>query len=301
MVAGPSTGERQCGRQEREDCMEEVCGGALHAHRLASLTDGVDGVLHAASWGIRAIGQGLAAAQGLAPRHAIKPVDRLLSTPKLSMQEVWDCWVPFVVGERREVCVHVAWTACVEADQRMVVLGMPTGHGRSTPLRWKTVTRSARLGQRNAHEDALLGPFAAVVPPPVRVTVGADRGFADHTLSRFLSEELGFDSIIGCRGDVYVTKAAGEVRQAKAWRGPGGRMRVLRQAQGTRQRQPVPVVVCVQAPGMQDAWSLVSRRADRTGRAIKAAYGRRFTGRNVPGRHKRSLRLGAHTRKHRSE
>ena len=58
MVAGPSTGERQCGRQELEDFMEEVFGGALHAQRLASLTDGVDGVLHAASLGIRAIGQG---------------------------------------------------------------------------------------------------------------------------------------------------------------------------------------------------------------------------------------------------
>jgi hypothetical protein len=257
--------------------MEEVFGGALHAQRLASLTDGVDGVLHAASLGIRAIGQGLAAAQGLAPRHAIKQVDRLLSNPKLSMADVFGCWVPFVLGERREVFVNCDWTELVEADQSMVVLGMHTGHGRSTPLLWKTVTRSALLGQRNAHEDALLLQFAAVVPPAVRVTVVADRGFADQALYRFLTEDLGFDYLIRCRGDVYVTNAAGEVRQAKGWLGPGGRMRVLRQAQVTRQRQPVPVVVCVQDPGMQDAWCLVSSRGDLTGSALKAAYGRRFT------------------------
>lgn len=277
MATGPSLTARQCGRQELEDFMEEVFGGALHAQRLASLTDGVDGVLHAASLGIRAIGQGLAAAQGLAPRHAIKQVDRLLSNPKLSMAAIWGCWVPFVVGERREVFVNFDWTEFVEADQRMVVLGMHTGHGRSTPLLWQTVTRSALLGQRNAHEDALLVQLAAVVPPAVRVTVVADRGFADHTLYRFLTEERGFDYIIRCRGDVYVANAAGEVRLAKAWLGPGGRMRVLRQAQVTRQRQLVPVVVCVQDPGMQDAWYLVSSRADFTGSAIKAAYGRRFT------------------------
>lgn len=277
MVAGHRPTARECGRQELDDFMEEVFGGALHAQRLASLTDGVDGVLHAASLGIRAIGQGLAAAQGLAPRHAIKQVDRLLSNPKLSMAEVWGCWVPFMVGERREIYVNFDWTEFIEADQSMVVLGMHTGHGRSTPLLWKTVTRSALLGQRNAHEDALLGQLAAVVPPAVRVTVVADRGFADHKLYRFLTEDLRFDYIIRCRGDVYVANAAGEVRQAKAWLGPGGRMRVLRQADVTRQRQPVSVVVCVQDPGMQEAWYLVSSRGDLTGSTLKAAYGRRFT------------------------
>lgn len=74
-----SSTEREVGRAEVEEFMEGIFGGDLHAQRVDSLTDGVDGVLHAASLGIRAIGQGLAAAQGLASRHAIKQVDRLLS------------------------------------------------------------------------------------------------------------------------------------------------------------------------------------------------------------------------------
>jgi Transposase DDE domain len=274
---GRSKQDRQFGREELEGLMDEVFGGEVHAQRLASLTDGVDGVLHAASLGVRAIGQGLAVAQGLAPRHAITPVDRLLSNPKLSMEQVFGCWVPFVVGERREVVVNVDGTECEAADQCTVVLGMQTEHGRSTPLVWKTVTRSELKDQRNDHEDDLLVVFAAVVPQNVRVTVVADRGFSDSKLYRFLTEDLGVDSIIRFRGVVYVEDAAGERRKAKDWLGTAGRMRVFRHAWVTAPRHLVPVVVCVQDKAMKEPWCLVSSRQDLTGVEIKVVYGRRFT------------------------
>ena len=123
MQEGRSTQDRPFGREELAGLMDEVFGGEVHAPRLASLTDGVDGVLHAASLGVRALGQGLAVAQGLAPRHAIKPVDRWLSHPKRSMAQVFGCWGPFVVGERREIVVNFDWTECEDADQCTVVLG----------------------------------------------------------------------------------------------------------------------------------------------------------------------------------
>jgi hypothetical protein len=268
---------RQFGREELDGLMDEVFGGEVHAQRLASLTDGVDGVLHAASLGVRAIGQGLAVAQGLAPRHAIKQVDRLLSNPKLSLAQVFGCWVPFIVGERRAIFVNFDWTEFEDADQCTVVLGMQTEHGRSTPLVWKTVTRSALKDQRNDHEDALLVMFAAVVPQHVGVTVVADRGFSDSKLYHFLTEEVGFDYIIRFRGNVYVEDAAGERRKAKAWLGTAGHMRVVRHARVTAQRHVVPVVVCVQDKAMKEPWCLVSSRHDLTGVAIKVAYGRRFT------------------------
>jgi hypothetical protein len=257
--------------------MDEVFGGEVHAQRLASLTDGVDGVLHAASLGVRAIGQGVAVAQGLAPRHAIKQVDRLLSNPKLSMAQVFGCWVPCVVGERREIFVTFDWTEFEDADQCTVVLGMQTAHGRSTPLMWKTVTRSQLKEQRNDHEDDLLVGFASVVPQHVRVPVVADRGFADSQLSSFLTEAVGFDYIIRFRGNMYVEDAAGERRKAKAWLGPAGRLRVFRHARVTAQRHLVPVVVCVRDKAMQEPWCLVSSRHDLKGVEIKVAYGRRFT------------------------
>jgi len=274
---GRSKQARQFGREELAGLMDEVFGGEVHAQRLASLTDGVDGVLHAANLGVRAIGQGLAVAQGLAPRHAIKPVDRLRSHPKLSMEQVFGCWVPCVVGARREIVVNFAWTEVEDADQCTVALGRQTEPGRRTPLVWQTVTRSELTAQRHDHEDDLLVVFAAVVPKNVRVTVVADRGFSDSQRSSFLTEEVGFDYIIRCRGVVEVEDAAGERRTAKDWLGTAGRMRVCRHARVTAPRHLGPVVVCVQDKAMKEPWCLVSSRQDRTGVAIKVAYGRRFT------------------------
>ena len=268
--------ERKVGRKELDELMDEVFGGAIHAQRVASLRDGVDGVLHAASLGVRAIGQGLAVANGLAPRHAIKQVDRLLSNPKLMREDVARCWVRFVVAERKELIVNFDWTEFQDSDQAMIVLGTQTEHGRSTPLVWTTVTHSELKDQRNAHEDELLGLFADVLPQGVRVTVVADRGFSDIKLYRFL-QELGFEYIIRFRGVVFVESAEGERRKARDWLGAGGRMRVLRGARVTAEGQPVPMVVCVQQPQMQEPWLLASSRSDLTGTAITHRDGKRFT------------------------
>jgi hypothetical protein len=269
--------ERQVGRDQLEEFVEGIFGEAIHAKRVASLIDGVDGVLHAATLGIRAIGQGLAAAQGLVPKHAIKQVDRLLSNTELDRESLFRCWVSFVVAERTEIVVNFDWTEFEDSDQSMVVLGLQTGHGRSTALVWKTVRRSELKDRRNDYEDELLVLLSAVLPEGVRVTVVADRGFADRKLFVFLKEELGFDYLIRLRANIYVEAESGEIRKAAEWVGRGGRMRVLRHARVTAQPTAVPVVVCVQEPAMKDAWCLVSSRADWTGSQLKQAYGRRFT------------------------
>jgi hypothetical protein len=238
--------KRQVGREQLEEFISGMFAEEIHAKRVASLIDGVDGVLHAATLGIRAIGQGLAASQGLLPKHAIKQVDRLLSNEQLSMQESFACWVPFVVAGRAEIFINFDWTEFEASDQSMVVLGLQTGHGRSPPLVWKTVRRSELKDPRNDHEDELLNLLALVLPEGVRVTVVADRGFTDSTLFVFLKQELGFDYIIRFRANLYVEDPRGEVRKAAEWVGRKGRMRVLRNARVTAQRTGVPVVVCVQ-------------------------------------------------------
>ena len=53
-----------------------------------------------------------------------------------------------------------------------------------------------------------------VLPDGVRVTVVADRGFADCKLFYALTTELGFEYVIRLRGDIYVTNARGERRVA---------------------------------------------------------------------------------------
>ena len=276
MQEGYSKQDRQFGREELEGLMDEVFGGEIHAQRLASLTDGVDGVVHAASLGVE-LGAGVGGGSEGWCRATPSSNSTGCCQSKLSMEQVFGCWVPFVVGERREIFINFDWTEFEDADQCTVVLGMQTEHGRSTPLVWKTVTRSALKEQRNDHEDDLLVGFASVVPKNVRVTVVADRGFSDSKLYSFLTEVLGFDYIIRFRGNVYVEDAAGEQRKAKEWLGTAGRMRVFRHARITAQRHLVPVVVCVQDKAMKEPWCLVSSRQDLKGVAIKGAYGRRFT------------------------
>ena len=52
----------------------------LHAKRVLSLAQCTLGVIRAASLAIHAIGIGMAEARGVDPKHAIKQVDRMLST-----------------------------------------------------------------------------------------------------------------------------------------------------------------------------------------------------------------------------
>jgi len=267
---------RKVGREKRDELMGEVFGGGIHAQRVASLSDGVDGVLPAASLGVRAIGPGLAAANGLAPRQAIQQVDRLLSNPKRSREDVARGWVRFVVAERHALFVNFDGTECEASAQAMLVLGTPTEPGRSTPLGWKTVTRTELKEQRHAPEDELLGLLAAVRPRGVRGTVVADRGFSDIKRYRFL-KELGVEDVIRFRAVVYVAAADGERRKAKDWLGAGGGMRGRRGARVTAAGQPVPIGVCVQPPQRKEPWRLASSRSDLTGPAITRLYSTRFS------------------------
>ena len=62
----------------------------------------------------------------------------------------------------------------------------------------------------------LLYRFSEVVPAGVKVTVVADRGFADCNLFKFL-EELGFGYVIRLPASYYVTSESGQRRLASQW------------------------------------------------------------------------------------
>ena len=55
-MAGRSPSKRRVGRVQVEAFVSDLFAEDVHAKRVASLVNGVDGVLHAASLGIRAIG-----------------------------------------------------------------------------------------------------------------------------------------------------------------------------------------------------------------------------------------------------
>ena len=257
--------------------MDELFGEDMHAARVGSLSDTTAGVLEAAELGIHAIGRGIAAAKGLADKHAIKQVDRCIGNEEIDVDRMFEQWVPHCIEGRDEVWVNMDWTEFDPDDHSMLVLSLQTPHGRATPLMWKTVVKSKLKGQRNKHEDELLARLRELVPLEVRVIIVADRGFGDQRLFTYLSTELRFDYIIRIRGDILISNDRDEQRLAAQWVGKGGRMRRICRAWVTGDETPVGQFVAVQDKGMKDAWCLVASDPSWSGSEVKRRYGKRFT------------------------
>jgi len=161
-------------------------------------------------------------------------------------------------------------------DQSTLMLSLVTTYGRAQPLLWLTVYKAELAGRRNEFEDACLTRLKEALPEGVRVTILADRGFADVRLMEFL-RELGFEYVIRFRGDTFVTAADGETRKAAQWVGGGGRARKLTGARLTREGFEVGAYVCVHAKGMKEAWHLAASDGAKSAKEIIALYAKRWT------------------------
>ena len=176
------------------------------------------------------------------------------------------------------------WTSFANDGHDTLALSMVTSHGPATPLLWKTVASSTLKGNQRRYEYELLARLREVLPPGVKVTVLADRGFADCKLFYALATELGFDYVIRLRGDVYVTNASGERRLAADWVGAGGRARRLVGARVTDAHDfEVGAVVCVHDRKMDESWCLVASDATVPTRVLIRYYGKRWESRRAFG------------------
>ena len=253
-----------------------MAGESLHAKRVQSVTNAVVGVVNAVSVSIHAIGAGLAQASGLNAKHAITQVDRLLSNPAFNVWELFAHWVPYVLGASRAIVVALDWTDFDADGHSTIALYLVTAHGRATPLVWRSVKKAQLKGRRNEYEDTVLLRFHEVLPPGVKVTVLADRGFGDQGLYEFLTD-LGFAFIIRFRGVVTVESGDGEARSAHQWVPSNGRIKQVKDARVTADRYRIDSVVCVKARGMTDAWCLAVGGTPLTGATAVKLYARRFT------------------------
>ena len=259
-----------------EKVVDHVFGDDVHAKRKKSLANAVLGVISSTSLIVHRIGLGLAKAQKLLGKHAVKQVDRLLSNKKLI---VWDCFaktVPYVIGARKEIVVAMDWTDFDSDKQATIQISLVTSHGRATPLLWKTVSKKNLKNKRNDYEDELLFRFKEVLPPDVKVTVLADRGFGDTKLYDFLKKELGFDFVIRFRGNIIVTNVKGESKSAQEWVGIKGRARTLRKAKVTSLSCEVPTVVCVKAKGMKQTWCIAASNPTAVASVLIRWYAKRW-------------------------
>lgn len=256
--------------------LQELFAEDMHALRVASLSNAVTGVIEAASLSVHAIGRGLALANELEVKSAIKQVDRLLSNAKLSVWEMFPLWVSYLLADREEAVVALDWTDFDKDGHSTIALNLLTSHGRATPLMWKTHDKSKLRKHRNDYEDELLAYFREIVPPNVKVTLLADRGFGDQALYRSLKGAR-IDFIIRFRDCIQVVDAKGNACAASELIAPNGRARMLKDVRVTKDETPVPAVVCTRAKNMKEPWCLATSRADLDAARIIALYGRRFT------------------------
>ena len=101
-----------------EAFIDGLYGTDLHAKRIASLAGATLGVMQAASLAVAMIGQALAQACGLVTKHAVKQVDRLLSNDGIRVWDSFARWVPYQIGERRDILVAMDGTDFAHDDQR---------------------------------------------------------------------------------------------------------------------------------------------------------------------------------------
>lgn len=256
--------------------VEQLIGDDFHAKRVLSLASGVVGAIHAAALAVHFIGEGLAIAEGLDPKHAIKQIDRLLSNPGISFGTFLARWVPYVVAERKAIRVALDWTEFDRDGQATIALYLVTNHGRATPLIWKTVRKSELKERQGEYEDAVIEQLHALLDPGVRVTLLADRGFGDQARYEHL-DRLGFSFVIRFRENITVESADGASKTAAEWVPINGRAKHLRGARVTADRTQVGAVVCVKSAGMAQAWCLATNRTDLSATEVVELYGRRFT------------------------
>lgn len=256
--------------------VDELFGDSIHARRVDSLADGVTGVLHAASLAIHAIGRGLAAAKGIHAKHTTKQLDRLLSNEGIALGRLFELWVRFVVGERKEIVVALDWTEFDADKQATICLYLVTSHGRATPLVWKSVQKATLEGRRNSYETEVIDRLGAALPGDVKVTVLADRGFGDQKRYEHLTF-LGWDYVIRFREGILVTDADGTTKAGTEWLAKTGRAKMLKGARVTDDKTEVPAVVLVHDKRMKDAWCLATSRTELGAPDVAKLYGRRFT------------------------
>src|SRR5690606_20582838 len=102
----------------------------------------------------------------------------LLSNAKLDNWAIAEYWVPYLIGERKEIEVALDWTSFWHDSQQTLCLNLLTKQGRATPLLWKSVTHIQLKNNRGRFEDQMLSRLKEVLPNEVKVLLVADRGFA---------------------------------------------------------------------------------------------------------------------------
>jgi hypothetical protein len=262
-----------------QELINSIVGTSLHAKQILSLSNAVQGIVHAASLALSVIGQALAELQGLDPKHATKQVDRLFNNSKINLVLFFSNWVYFLTQNRTKIVVSLDWTDFDKDDHCTLVFNLITSHGRATPMLWTTYQKSKLKNNRGKYERELISLLKSILPSSCeQVIILADRGFSDVDFYEFI-KSIGFDFVIRFKKNVYMT-VDGRSKQAQEWL--LNKAKLYKNVGLTLSQYEVPSVVCVHDKKMKDSWYLASSlgttsMSEITARVIIKYYGYRFS------------------------
>ena len=149
--------------------IEGIYGKDLHKKRQLSLAHAAMGVLASESLFLHRIAEGLVTTRGGDKKHATKQIDRLLSNKGISVWDLSEYWVSFVIGDKKTVVLALDWTSFFDDEQSMLSLNIVTSKGLATPLLWKSVDKKQLKHNRARYEDQLLSRLKTLLPERVKV------------------------------------------------------------------------------------------------------------------------------------
>ena len=167
-----------------------------------------------------------------------------MSNAKLDIWELSSDWAPYIVGKRKEIIVILDWTSFADDEQSTISLNLLTHHGRATPLLWQTVEKSRLKNNRARYEDQMLSRLKSILPEDVKVTLIADRGYADKKFFEFLEKTLNFNYIIRIKSNMYITAESDEQNPARDWLRDDGRAYRLINAKITKEHFVCETICC---------------------------------------------------------
>jgi transposase len=112
------------------------------------------------------------------------------------------------------------------------------------------------------------------LPADVKVTLLADRGFADQKFFRFLEEELQFTYVIRIKSSTTILHEENR-KKAAQWQREDGKIVYLQEAFLTLAKYPIQQFVAVKDTRMKAAWFLVSN-SEYTARKVIQMYSKRW-------------------------
>ncbi len=248
----------------------------VHVKTLGSLSDTVMGALTSQSLQPSKMGDGLAAAKGLKPKHAKKQVDRLLSNKNVEIGYFQNTCAGLLIGNRKRIYVAMDWTVFAKDAQMTITLRLVTTHGRATPLLWKTVSSKDLKGNKNKYLYGLLDELRKIVPFDCQVVILADREFGTLNCMIKIKEKLEFDYILRIKRNFTVIDKHAVKKLAYEWLNMK-EATCIDDAKITVKNYPVKKVVICKEPGMKEMWCLASSLSDIATQTILNLYGKRWT------------------------